>query len=189
MEQFLPKLILVVVFVVLCQSVAVLAAADFRLRPTTRNIPERGKVPSMTFLAEGGRYSFIPPAGWRAGSKPSEKRLVLQSRHFEATMELRFLARESRPAGTLSPEVLRRMLAARYEAMVPLKEYDWTSSLGEAYGFELEIHAHGHQHALRRSIFIEGENHWLEFSITGRPDKFAENQRAFEMWMASVRRE
>jgi hypothetical protein len=162
-----------------------LADEGVQLVQTTRNIPERGAVRSVQVEANARKLSFIVPPAWRIGASQTEKKVVLQTRDFGATVEVRMGAWVDVAGADLRAQVLGRLASpARI-----VKEYEWPTPLGRAVVFETEQAPAQNLRILTRSVFVAQDSGWVQLNLTTQPDKDNRHQKAFENLIASFRSE
>jgi hypothetical protein len=138
-------------------------------------------------LTDGSkRLSFIVPPGWRIGASKTENKVVLQTRDYGATVDLRLPVNANSDA---SPGRLREQVLARATRAQIVKEYEWSTPFGRAIAFETEQAAAQNLKMLTRSIFVVRDAGVMEFNLTARPEKFGNYQKAFENLIASFRSE
>jgi hypothetical protein len=166
-------------------ATAAWAGDGVKLAQTTRHVPERGPVKGVQIATGLQRVSLILPPDWRIGSSKTEKKVVLQSRDYGATIELRA---EQKPQSAEVKDLRQRVQARAANSRI-IKEYEWPTPFGKAFAFETE-QATGEKLRLQtRSVFLFKEGELLEFNLTARPEKFTRYQKAFENLIASFRNE
>lgn len=88
-------------------------AEDFVVVNDPVDIPERGKVSGYCIMADGHRFSFIPPLQWRMESNRSEKSITFTRRALDTAIRIRLLPPDL--AGKEADEERwQRLVMARY---------------------------------------------------------------------------
>jgi hypothetical protein len=168
------------------------AAEDFVVVNDQVEIPERGKVTGYSILAEGHRFSFLPPLQWRMESNRGEKSVTFTRRTLETAIRLRLLSsgEGDKPVETgTGPEGerWRQLVKARYPGAEIVREFVCQTGSGPGVAFDLNHGIGQHLRLESRVAFVTYGKGIVEIGQTGLAGKVEPAYEEFGTLLTSLR--
>lgn len=115
---------------------AVQGADDFAVVNAPVEIPERGKVTGYCIIADGFRFSFIPPLDWRPESNRVERSMTFTRRALDSAIRIRLLPGDAE--GKEPDEARwRELIKARYPEAEILRQFTCHTGTRSGVAFDL----------------------------------------------------
>ena len=155
------------------------------LRTRVEHPPEMGELLCCDVASPLGKFTFVPPTGWRMQVNSSAQKLFLQARDGSAHLEVGFVRENPGAPAPTSTNALRQEVLARFLDANILDQYPcYTASLsGLTFDFQWkpakEVHMAG------RIAFVPCPQGKLEFCLTTSLDKFSVHQPVFGALLTS----
>ncbi|PYL01532.1 MAG: hypothetical protein DME19_01345 [Verrucomicrobia bacterium] len=166
---------------------AVGAEEEFRLVTETLEIPERGVVTVYVLLAEGHRFSFLPPTRWSVRPDAPKKAVHLLPEDLRAGISFKIQAGQNGAKPELNPRQLREQLLERYPQARISDEFKCYAGGSEGVAFDIERMVGQETSASSRLAFVAFKGGTVEFELTANTSRFADYHLSFGRLLSSFR--
>ena len=163
---------------------AVGAEEEFRLLTEALEIPERGVVTVYVLLAEGHRFSFLPPARWSVRPDAPKKAVHLLPEDLRAGISFKIQAGRRVTSGAVE---VREQLLERYPQARISDEFKCYAGGSEGVAFDIERLVGQETSASSRLAFVAFKGGTVEFELTANTSRFADYHLSFGRLLSSFR--
>ena len=162
------------------------ALPAFRLMSTTQAIAAGVARQALVLQAGSNRFTFMPPAGWKAREVAEEKRVYLTPGTNDILLTLTFQDGKAQEARELTAETVKGVLLDRFPGATVTGEFSPPALSGPGTGFDLEWRSPTGPQQLRACVapFPGGQ---VEAILTTHPADFTRHQRKLNSLLLSLR--
>ncbi len=146
------------------------AAESFRTFAEPAEIPERGTVLSQVVLAEGHKFTFLPPSGWALESNADEKSLTLTAHDLGAFIRLQIIAQKPGVA-VEKKEQWPQKVRDRFPEGKIVQEFTCYTGGSPGIAFDVERTFENKSKLATRLAFVPFPKGTVEFQLTAAPEK------------------
>jgi len=163
----------------------VFAAEDFRLFTEKILGAEDNEVIRYVLLAEGQRFSFLPPAGWSVKADKTKRTITLLPQDLKAGITMKIDQESNDGAPGLNVALLRERIVGRYPGAKFIREFECATDGRTALAFDLVRVVEKNTKAGMRIVFAPYDNGTVEFELTTAAARLADYHIPFSRMLYS----
>jgi hypothetical protein len=148
----------------------------FELSTSTAEIPERGQVTTTVLRTSQARFSFLPPAGWRAEVDAAKQRITWTSPDYTAVLRLQIRFQGSGQTSQLRPEELRQVVLQELPAARITEEFTCPSGSAAGLAFDAERVVQAEFPVSSRMAFLPVPGGRAELLLSSPREQFHQRQ-------------
>ncbi len=162
------------------------AAEDFVVVNEPVEIPERGKVMGHCIIANGQRFSFIPPYEWRMESNRSEQSVTFTRRTLDTAVRIRLLPPHGEGEEP-DEERWQRLVKSRYPDAEIIRQFVCHTGSHSGIAFDLRQDFGGNLQLQSRVAFVAHPKGVLEIGQSGLAGTAEPSYEEFGTLLTSLR--
>lgn len=148
----------------------------FELIPRIERAPEMGELTCYDLQTARGRFTFLPPGGWKADLRRDEQRLILRAPDYTAQIEIRMAPANPALAPKPNPDALRPQVLDRFPSGRLLEQFTCYTDCAAGLAFDVEWRVSPNVRSTSRLAFVPCRGGTWEFCLTTTPEHWLRHQ-------------